>query len=320
VTIDLGRRHAGAALRLLERRRSELRALARAFPNGEDMVAAPRQRLDRAGARLAASLQNTHDRQRIALARLSHRLAVQSPQAKMARAAQRLEGLSDRMRRCLVIAAERKSEHVARVGARLRPALLTGSERHRNVTTQLSRRLAMQSPRARIELATQSIARLERRMQHCLLIGAERREQNFTALRVRFANALAVHMRSERERIGASRRELSLLNQRQARAFETLIDRRRRHIGSLAQLLGSLGYRQVLARGFALIRDEAGHPLRSATAVAGGMRLDLEFSDGHASAIAEGEPKKGAVAQEADAPPKRANGKAKGKADQGSLF
>jgi exodeoxyribonuclease VII large subunit len=42
----------------------------------------------------------------------------------------------------------------------------------------------------------------------------------------------------------------------------------------------------VLARGFALVRDEAGAPLRSASAVASGARLDIEFADGRVAATA----------------------------------
>ncbi len=51
---DLAGRLAGAALRLAERRRAELRSLARALPSGEALLAGPRQRLD--GARLGCRL------------------------------------------------------------------------------------------------------------------------------------------------------------------------------------------------------------------------------------------------------------------------
>jgi exodeoxyribonuclease VII large subunit len=44
----------------------------------------------------------------------------------------------------------------------------------------------------------------------------------------------------------------------------------------------------VLARGFALVRDPAGSPVRTAAAVRPGARLDIEFADGHVGALAEG--------------------------------
>jgi exodeoxyribonuclease VII large subunit len=53
------------------------------------------------------------------------------------------------------------------------------------------------------------------------------------------------------------------------------------------QLLGAFSYRHVLARGFALVRDVEGRPLRSVAAVAPGHRIDIEFSDGRVGAIAE---------------------------------
>jgi exodeoxyribonuclease VII large subunit len=73
----------------------------------------------------------------------------------------------------------------------------------------------------------------------------------------------------------------------------------------------------VLARGFALVRDGEGHPLRSAAAVTGRMRLDIEFSDGRVGAIADSE---GAPppAPKAKPAPKPRGGSGPG--GQGSLF
>jgi exodeoxyribonuclease VII large subunit len=55
-------------------------------------------------------------------------------------------------------------------------------------------------------------------------------------------------------------------------------------------MLASLSYQSVLKRGFAILRDETGAMVRSAAAVAPGSRLDIELSDGHIRARAEGEP------------------------------
>ena len=51
-------------------------------------------------------------------------------------------------------------------------------------------------------------------------------------------------------------------------------------------MLIAFSYRGVLARGFALVRDAAGLPVRAAAAVSTGMRLDIEFSDGRVGAVA----------------------------------
>jgi exodeoxyribonuclease VII large subunit len=63
----------------------------------------------------------------------------------------------------------------------------------------------------------------------------------------------------------------------------------RRLKGALAaqdRVLQSLSYRNVLQRGFALVRDAAGEPVKQAAAVAPGMALSLEFADGRVSAVA----------------------------------
>ena len=64
------------------------------------------------------------------------------------------------------------------------------------------------------------------------------------------------------------------------------MDRRRARLDRAGQLLAALSYHGVLARGFALVRDDAGRTVRAAAAVSPGTRLDIEFSDGHVPAVA----------------------------------
>ena len=49
-----------------------------------------------------------------------------------------------------------------------------------------------------------------------------------------------------------------------------------------------MSYRGVLSRGFALVRDETGKPLRRAGEVRRAQRLEIEFADGKVGAIAGG--------------------------------
>jgi exodeoxyribonuclease VII large subunit len=49
---------------------------------------------------------------------------------------------------------------------------------------------------------------------------------------------------------------------------------------ALAARLGSVDYRSVLARGFALVRDERDRPVTGAEAARASARLELEFADG----------------------------------------
>jgi exodeoxyribonuclease VII large subunit len=87
---------------------------------------------------------------------------------------------------------------------------------------------------------------------------------------------------------------------------------RRVDVNGLEKLLFSLGYPQVLARGFALVRDSDRKPLRRAAEVNDGARLDIQFFDGHKTAIA--------AAQNDAAPLNRAASKGRRKREQGSLF
>jgi exodeoxyribonuclease VII large subunit len=92
-------------------------------------------------------------------------------------------------------------------------------------------------------------------------------------------------------------------------------DRRERRLANAWQLLKAYSYRGVLARGFALVRDADGHPLRASTAVSAGMRLDIEFADGRVAATAEGDR---AAPQPAKVKPRGRGGEGSG--GQGSLF
>ena len=62
------------------------------------------------------------------------------------------------------------------------------------------------------------------------------------------------------------------------------LDARVAHSG---QLLSALSYRGVLARGFALVRDEQGQPVHAAAEIGPGAYLSIEFADGRVGATAD---------------------------------
>jgi len=59
-------------------------------------------------------------------------------------------------------------------------------------------------------------------------------------------------------------------------------------IESLGDLLDSYSYQNVLARGFALVRDAADRPVTTAAAVTPGAGLSIQFADGEVAATAGG--------------------------------
>ena len=95
------------------------------------------------------------------------------------------------------------------------------------------------------------------------------------------------------------------------------MERRAARIERAGGLLAALSYHGVLARGFALVRDRTGRPLRTAASVAVGMAIDVEFSDGHVGARAEVVQASAAARPEAPRRRRRARGPDPG---QGNLF
>jgi exodeoxyribonuclease VII large subunit len=109
---------------------------------------------------------------------------------------------------------------------------------------------------------------------------------------------------------------VNAFGQRSERAMRVSLARRRDRLMSCGQLLTAYSYREVLKRGFALVRDASGQPLHAAAGVTPGMRLDIEFADGRVAATADG-----AAASFTPARPRNKGGSAGGGASgQGSLF
>jgi exodeoxyribonuclease VII large subunit len=100
-------------------------------------------------------------------------------------------------------------------------------------------------------------------------------------------------------------------------ARENYFQRRLDRVRSAEQLLKAFSYQGVLKRGFALVRDGEGHPLRAAAGVAGGMRLDIEFADGRVGAVADGAHAK---SPQPEAAPAKPRSRGAGPGGQGSLF
>jgi exodeoxyribonuclease VII large subunit len=91
------------------------------------------------------------------------------------------------------------------------------------------------------------------------------------------------------------RDQLTGLDRSGRRALSALVTRSRERFHARTQLLNSLSYHNVLARGFTLVRDAEGRMLRRAAKVNAGERLDIEFADGHVSAQADGGDRKAAA-------------------------
>ena len=121
------------------------------------------------------------------------------------------------------------------------------------------------------------------------LLGAniERRRERYGSLSSRLRAGIAANLAVYRNRIGQERERVVAFGERGRRAMRQLIAVRTSRAERGGELLAAFSYRGVLARGFALVRDAKGRPLRTAAAITAGMPLEIEFSDGRIGARAE---------------------------------
>jgi len=116
------------------------------------------------------------------------------------------------------------------------------------------------------------------------------------------------------------------LAERARRALLTTLQRLDARVAHSGQLLSALSYRGVLARGFALVRDEQGHAIHAAAAIGPGARLSIEFADGRVGATADADRPAATTpaASPGNAPTREAKPSAPKRVskpvDQGSLF
>jgi exodeoxyribonuclease VII large subunit len=148
----------------------------------------------------------------------------------------------------------------------------------------------------------------------------ERRRERLGAAALRLGTALRVYRDTHLTRIARLRDRVTVLQDRSERAIDNILAAREARWDRAGQLLSAFSYRGVLERGFALVRDAGGNPVRRAAMMSPGQNIDIEFSDGRVRAQAEGE---GAVRLQPappPAPPRRRRRRDSGGEGQGSLF
>lgn len=252
---NLSARLRGSASRQMDFRRQSLRALVRALPSLDQLLALPRRRFDEVAAGLGRGLERTTIAKRRTFERASSGLRFELLTNRLALQRQ---ALSDRLLR-----ADRCVE--------------------RQILSEKGRI-------ARIDASLKSLpARLETHLQ--------RERQNLVSL-MRHADTAVSHT--------FSRSRSALLGQ----------DR----------VLQSLSYKNVLKRGYAVVRDDADRPLTRASNIAEGSAISIEFADGRVAAVAGtggGGMPDPVQAAPATIPPKRKAPKpdvTSGPPKQGSLF
>ena len=149
-----------------------------------------------------------------------------------------------------------------------------------------------------------------------LRTNVERRRERYASLAQRLRAGAAANIQVHRTRIARDGERVTAFAGRARRAIRHIIAVRQARAERGAQLLVALSYRGVLARGFALVRDRAGLPLRTASAVGAGMPIEIEFADGRIGARADG----GASAERPDGEGAKPRTRRGGGPGQGNLF
>jgi exodeoxyribonuclease VII large subunit len=187
-------------------------------------------------------------------------------------------------------------------------------------------------PRQRLDHAAEGLSRALRANAHVHRVGfsriggrlsahllrthVERRRERYAGIALRMRTSVAANIEAHRTQILRQGERVGTLNARAVRAMDNFLEVRWARCERDAQLLAAFSYRGVLARGFALVRDKAGRPLRTAAAITTGMPIGIELSDGQVSARAE-------VVQVTTAPrvePRKRRGRRDGDPGQGNLF
>ncbi|MBL4895210.1 MAG: exodeoxyribonuclease VII large subunit, partial [Emcibacter sp.] len=241
--------------RSLQDKAQRLEGLSRGLPKPSDMLALGRQRFDDLSERLPRALRLLAERRQMKLEGVGRLLRPDLLRRDIERGQEKTQQLSRQLPRALQLLVERRQEKLEGVRRLLRPDFLRRDiERGQEKTQQLSRQL----PRA-------------------LLLLVERRQEKLDGVPLR-PDFLRRDIAQGQERIeqlaGRLNRTTTQNLQQASHKFE-----------GAYRLFDSLNYKRVLDRGFAVIRDDRGRAVTQAAALASGDGLDMEFSDGHVTAM-----------------------------------
>ena len=210
-------------------------------------------------------------------------------------------GLSSRLKGAVSRSGERKRQAL-RAAARALPSpdqlLALPRRRFDEAAGRIGRAFqsGVEAKRGRLNAARLSAATLKTRVAEARL----RMEKDAARLnscgraylrhrRQEFAKAAAgLRVEPIARQASLGRERVSGQSARLDRGMTLVLGRMRDTVARSQRLLGSLSYKSVLARGYAVVRDAGGAPLTLAAQVASGQALRIEFSDGDVGAVAAG--------------------------------
>lgn len=170
--------------------------------------------------------------------------------------------------------------------AALPRALRASTHAHHRRYSQTAAKLTLPVLKAQVAHARHRLDIGGERMGRCMQAVLRHRRERFVGFEARLRASLRANAQAHRSRLLSDGERMARLAERARRAVTVAIQRQQARIEHAGQLLGALSYRGVLARGYALVRDAAGAPLRRAVMIEAGQPLTLEFADGSIGATA----------------------------------
>jgi exodeoxyribonuclease VII large subunit len=212
------------------------------------------------------------------------------------------------------------------VTTRLPRALNSNAQIHRAIFSKISGGLSSQLLRSKIATGREQSIFLAQRLMQSLRVQVERRRDREVAGSLRLNAARSAYSKARGIEIARAREQAVTYHVRAKMAIFALLQSRFAHVDRAGRLLQAVSYHDVLARGFALVRDSKGQPLRRAAEIQADSLIDIEFSDGRILARTN-VPASGPARQSgpADSPPtspslKTRSRRGGGGSGQGSLF
>lgn len=175
------------------------------------------------------------------------------------------------------------------ISAALPRALRANTHIHHRRLTVAAAQLTVKTLRMQIERAKERGDSLYNRATKCVTMQVNRRRDRFGAAETRLAASLKANAQAHRHAIARDLERANRLAERAQRAARVLVQSRATRLQSVAQVLDALSYKNVLARGFALVRDAAGGMVSGIAGLTPGAKLTLEMSDGTFGVTADGE-------------------------------
>jgi exodeoxyribonuclease VII large subunit len=214
-------------------------------------------------------------------------------------------------------ALEGPRQRLDRAGLRQAAALRSRLDRLHRFISVLAGRLGARSPAAMLARDREKLRGLGGRLPGLASRHLTIDKRALQQISARLARACESRLALERRDLARRQGEFRSLADRLGRVRDRKLHEARRALGAVGSFLGSLGYKRVLARGYAVVRDADRGLIRTTGSVAQGQGLLIELADGEIAATA-GTATTGASPR--PQPPRSGKARPEGGGGQGTLF